>query len=85
MGVFSGSWAPYQIPLESIKNIAEQKNVINAILKQGYNEYYFLVPHQYRPFIRAQTYNTARLQDLEASTKYEEQKTATRTTRTTNY
>jgi hypothetical protein len=36
-----GSWAPYQIPLESIKNIAEQKNVINAILKQGYNEYYF--------------------------------------------
>jgi hypothetical protein len=36
-----GSWAPYQIPLESIKNIDEQKNVINAILKQGYNEYYF--------------------------------------------
>ncbi|MFL6319318.1 MAG: hypothetical protein ACJ72Q_02490 [Nitrososphaeraceae archaeon] len=31
-------------------------------------------PHQYCPFIRAQTYNTARLQDLEASTKYEEQK-----------
>jgi hypothetical protein len=36
-----GSWAPYQLPLESIKNIAEQKNAINAILKQGYNEYYF--------------------------------------------
>ena len=36
-----GSCAPYQIPLESIKNIAEQKNAINAILKQGYNEYYF--------------------------------------------
>jgi hypothetical protein len=36
-----GSWAPYQIPLESIKNITEQKNAINAILKQGYNEYYF--------------------------------------------
>jgi hypothetical protein len=36
-----GSWAPYQIPLESIKNMAEQKNAINAILKQGYNEYYF--------------------------------------------
>ena len=36
-----GSWAPYQQPLESIKNIAEQKNAINAILKQGYNEYYF--------------------------------------------
>ena len=36
-----GSWAPYQIPIESIKNIAEQKNAINAILKQGYNEYYF--------------------------------------------
>jgi PDZ domain len=35
-----GSWAPYQIPLESIKNIAEQKNAINAILKEGYNEYY---------------------------------------------
>src|SRR5919202_5222181 len=30
-----------QIPLESIKNITEQKNAINAILKQGYNEYYF--------------------------------------------
>src|ERR671938_40684 len=36
-----GSWAPYQMPLESIKNVAEQKNAINAILKQGYNEYYF--------------------------------------------
>ena len=36
-----GSWAPYQIPLESIKNITEQKNEINAILEQGYNEYYF--------------------------------------------
>jgi hypothetical protein len=36
-----GMWAPYQLPLESIKNIPEQKNAINAILKQGYNEYYF--------------------------------------------
>jgi hypothetical protein len=36
-----GSWAPYQIPLESVKNITEQKNAINAILEQGYNEYYF--------------------------------------------
>jgi hypothetical protein len=36
-----GSWAPYQIALESIKNMAEQKNAIDAILKQGYNEYYF--------------------------------------------
>src|SRR5919202_2507934 len=36
-----GSWAPYQMPLESIKNVTEQKNAINAILKQGYNEYYF--------------------------------------------
>src|SRR5918912_414523 len=36
-----GSWAPYQMPLESINNITEQKNAINAILKQGYNEYYF--------------------------------------------
>src|SRR5215813_6317544 len=36
-----GMWAPYQLPLESIKNITEQKNAINAILKQGYNEYYF--------------------------------------------
>src|SRR5919198_382966 len=35
------SWAPYQLPLESIENIAEQRNAINAILKQGYNEYYF--------------------------------------------
>ena len=36
-----GSWAPYQLPIESIKNIAEQKNAINAVLNQGYNEYYF--------------------------------------------
>src|SRR5919205_757511 len=36
-----GSWAPYQMPLESMNNITEQKNAINAILKQGYNEYYF--------------------------------------------
>ena len=36
-----GMWAPYQLPLESIKNTTEQKNAINAILKQGYNEYYF--------------------------------------------
>ncbi len=36
-----GMWAPYQLPPESIKNTTEQKNAINAILKQGYNEYYF--------------------------------------------
>jgi hypothetical protein len=36
-----GMWEPYQLPLEFIKNITEQKNAINAILKQGYNEYYF--------------------------------------------
>jgi hypothetical protein len=36
-----GMWAPYQLPLESIKNTTEQKDAINAILKQGYNEYYF--------------------------------------------
>lgn len=36
-----GMWAPYQLPLEFIKNITEQKNAINAVLKQGYNEYYF--------------------------------------------
>ena len=36
-----GIWAPYPLPLESIKNITEQKNAINAILNQGYNEYYF--------------------------------------------
>ena len=36
-----GMWAPYQLPLEFIKNITEQKNAINAILKQGYTEYYF--------------------------------------------
>jgi len=38
-----GMWAPYQLPLESIKNTTEQKNAINAILKQGYDEYYFAV------------------------------------------
>jgi PDZ domain len=36
-----GIWAPYPQPLESIKNTTEQKNAINAILKRGYNEYYF--------------------------------------------
>src|SRR5919199_4404635 len=36
-----GMWTPYQLPLESIKNIAEQKEAIDAIVKQGYNEYYF--------------------------------------------
>jgi hypothetical protein len=36
-----GMWAPYQQPLESIGNTTEQKNAINAILKEGYNEYYF--------------------------------------------
>jgi hypothetical protein len=36
-----GMWAPYQLPLESIKNTTEQKNAINAVLRQGYNEYYF--------------------------------------------
>ena len=34
-------WAPYQLPLESVKNTTEPKNAVNAILKQGYNEYYF--------------------------------------------
>lgn len=34
-------WAPYQVPLENIRNKTEQIDVINAILKQGYNEYYF--------------------------------------------
>jgi hypothetical protein len=38
-----GMWAPYQLPIESIKNTTEQKNVINAILKQGYDEYYFAI------------------------------------------
>ena len=44
-----GMWAPYQQPLESIENTTEQKNAINAILKQGYNEYYFayLYVHYY--------------------------------------
>lgn len=36
-----GMWAPYQVPLENIRNKTEQIDVINAILKQGYNEYYF--------------------------------------------
>jgi hypothetical protein len=36
-----GMWAPYQLPIESIKNTTEQKNAINTILKQGYDEYYF--------------------------------------------
>lgn len=34
-------WAPYQVPLESIRNKTEQIDAINAILKQGYSEYYF--------------------------------------------
>ena len=38
-----GMWTPYQLPLESIKNTSEQKNTINAILKQGYTEYYFVM------------------------------------------
>jgi hypothetical protein len=38
-----GMWTPYQLPLESIKNTSEQKNAINAILKQGYTEYYFVM------------------------------------------
>src|SRR5690242_1724258 len=36
-----GMWAPYQVPLESIKNKTEQIDAINAILKQGYSDYYF--------------------------------------------
>ena len=32
---------PINYLLNLIKNITEQKNAINAILKQGYNEYYF--------------------------------------------
>lgn len=36
-----GMWAPYQVPLESIRNKTEKIDAINAILKQGYNEYYF--------------------------------------------
>ena len=36
-------WTPYQLPLESIKSTSEQKNTINAILKQGYTEYYFVM------------------------------------------
>jgi hypothetical protein len=38
-----GMWTPYQLPLESIKDTTEQKNAINAILEQGYNEYYFVM------------------------------------------
>src|SRR5215831_4371786 len=38
-----GMWTPYQLPLESIRNTSEQKNAINAILKQGYTEYYFVM------------------------------------------
>jgi hypothetical protein len=36
-----GMWAPYQQPLESIENTTEQKKAIDAIVKQGYSEYYF--------------------------------------------
>ncbi|HZA07438.1 MAG TPA: PDZ domain-containing protein [Nitrososphaeraceae archaeon] len=36
-----GMWAPYQQPLESIQNTTEQKKAIDAIVKQGYSEYYF--------------------------------------------
>jgi hypothetical protein len=52
-----GMWAPYQLPLESIKNITEQKNAINAILKQGYNEYYFTMANFRSKAARSMTEN----------------------------
>jgi hypothetical protein len=36
-----GAWASYQIPIESMNKIQEQKAAIDALLKQGYTEYYF--------------------------------------------
>jgi PDZ domain len=36
-----GAWASYQIPLESMSEISEQRAAINSLLKQGYTEYYF--------------------------------------------
>jgi hypothetical protein len=36
-----GAWASYQMPIESMNKIQEQKAAIDALLKQGYTEYYF--------------------------------------------
>lgn len=36
-----GAWASYQIPIESMNEIEEQKAAIDALLRQGYTEYYF--------------------------------------------
>ena len=36
-----GAWASYQIPVESMNEIEEQKAAIDALLRQGYTEYYF--------------------------------------------
>ncbi|HEY9387352.1 MAG TPA: PDZ domain-containing protein [Nitrososphaeraceae archaeon] len=36
-----GAWASYQVPLESMSQISEQRAAINTLLKQGYTEYYF--------------------------------------------
>jgi hypothetical protein len=36
-----GAWASYQIPIESMTEIEEQKAAIDTLLRQGYTEYYF--------------------------------------------
>ena len=36
-----GAWASYQIPIESMNEIQEQRAAINTLLEQGYIEYYF--------------------------------------------
>src|SRR5215208_665544 len=36
-----GAWASYQIPVESMNEIEEQKAAIDTLLRQGYTEYYF--------------------------------------------
>jgi hypothetical protein len=36
-----GAWASYQIPIESMNEIQEQRAAINTLLEQGYTEYYF--------------------------------------------
>ena len=36
-----GAWASYQIPVESMNEIKEQRAAIDTLLRQGYTEYYF--------------------------------------------
>ena len=38
-----GAWMSNQIPLETLQSYDERKSAIGSLLKQGYNEYYFLI------------------------------------------